>query len=110
IDFYQRAASFAQRVYANEEAIGLLKRASTLLGSLPQSHGRDERKLAVQTALGVSLVAMRGYAAAEVMSVYRRSYELSEPLGKPSNPPALRALAIDYVLGVTQFWTGQFAD
>lgn len=144
VDFYRRAASFAQRVYANEEAIGLLKRAQALLASLPARQERDERELALNTALGVSLVATRGYAADAVMTVYRRVHELSRRLGKPSSPPALRALAIaalsqtefqlahdlgdqlldqaehnsdpvllveaHYVLGVTMFWTGQFAD
>jgi predicted ATPase/transcriptional regulator with XRE-family HTH domain len=142
--YYQRAASFAQRVYANDEAMTLLKRAVTLLATLPPSQQRDERELAVYTALGASLVATKGYGADEVMTVYRRSHELSRRLGKPSSPPALRTLAIaalshtefqhahdlgdqlldqaerdgdpvllveaHYVLGVTQFWTGQFAD
>jgi predicted ATPase/transcriptional regulator with XRE-family HTH domain len=144
VDYYQRAASFAQRVYANQEAIGLLNRALVLLASLPPSQARDKRELAVYTALGVSLVATRGYAAAEVMTAYQRSHVLSQLVGKPSSPPALRALAIaalshtefqlardlgnqlldyaerqndrvvlveaHYVLGVTAFWTGRFAD
>jgi transcriptional regulator with XRE-family HTH domain/predicted ATPase len=94
VDYYQRAASFAQRVYANDEAIALLNRAVTLLATLPPGQQRDEHELAVHTALGVSLVATRGYAAEEVMTVYRRSHELSGRLGRPSSPPALRALAI----------------
>src|SRR5262249_39709264 len=94
IDYCMRAAEVAQHVYANEEAIGLLNRAVALLDFLAPSQERDGRELAILTALGVSLVATRGYGAAEVIEVYQRSHELSRQLGKPLNPPVLRALAI----------------
>ena len=144
IGFYQRAADLARRVYAYEDAVGLLTRAVVLLESLPQNTERDERELAVQTALGVCLVSTRGYADAGVVAAYQRSHALAQRLGKPSNPPTLRALAITavtqtefqlgytlgnqlldqaehdadpvllveahYVLGVTLFWVGKFAD
>jgi predicted ATPase len=92
--FYQRAAEVAQRVYANQEAIGLLNRAVVLQNSQPPSQERDEQDLALHTALGVSLVATRGYGADEVMAVYRRSHDLAQRVGHPPDPPVLRALAI----------------
>jgi predicted ATPase len=92
--YYQRAAEVAQRVGANQEAIGLLHRGLALLASLPPSLDRDARELALQTALGVSLVATEGYGASEVGSVYARSRELCEVLGRPASPPILRALAL----------------
>ena len=94
IGFYQRAADVARRVYAYEEAGGLLKRAVVLLESLPPNTERDERELAVQTALGTCMVSTRGYAGAGVTAAYQRSHALTQRLGKPSNPPTLRALAI----------------
>ncbi len=91
---YQRAAEVAQRVGANQEAIGLLHRGLSLLGSLPPSLERDAQELGLQTALGVSLVATEGYGAPEVMAVYARSRQLCQLLGRPPSPPILRALAL----------------
>jgi predicted ATPase len=94
IEFYMRAAGVAQRLCANEEAIGLLNRALALFEFVPAGLSRDRRELTAQTALGVSLVATRGYAAPEVMGVYRRSRDLAQRLQKPLQPPLLRGLAI----------------
>lgn len=94
IQYYQRAAEVAQHIYSNDAAISLLNKALTLLGSLPPSQDQDTRELALLTILGVSLVATRGYASAEVRALYSRSRELCQRLGKPASPPVLRALAI----------------
>jgi DNA-binding SARP family transcriptional activator/predicted ATPase len=91
--YYRRAAEVAQRVGANEEAISLLHQGLALLGQSQPSKDRDARELALQTALGVSLVATKGYGAAEVMGVYERSRRLCQQLGQPPSPPVLRALA-----------------
>lgn len=91
---YQRAAEVARGLYANEEAIRLLYRGLALLDALPESVERDERELALQTALGVPLVAIKGYGATEVTRVYNRALALGRVLGKPEEPPVLRALAI----------------
>jgi predicted ATPase len=48
----------------------------------------------MQTQLGPSLVATRGYGGPEVVTAYRRAQELSRQLGEPPRPPVLRALAI----------------
>jgi predicted ATPase len=144
IAFYERAAEVAQRVYANASAIELFSRALELLEAEPPSRERDERELALRTALGAPLVAIEGYGASAVRDVYSRAAELCERLGMPPDPPVLRALAIaslargelpwayelgeqllelgerldeqmvrvegNYVLGVTSFWLGHFAD
>jgi DNA-binding SARP family transcriptional activator/predicted ATPase len=92
--YYQRAAEVAQRVGANQEAIDLLLRGLTLLETLPPSLDRDARELDLRTALGVSLVATKGYGASEVSSVYSRCRQLCQILGRPPSPPILRALAL----------------
>ncbi len=92
--YYQRGAGVAQRIGANAEAIGLLDRGLTLLGSLPPSPDGDGRELGLQTALAVSLVATEGYGSAVVRSPYERSGHLCQVLGRPPSPPILRALAI----------------
>jgi predicted ATPase len=97
IQYYQRAAEVAQRVYANEEAISLLNKGLALLEQRPPGPERDERELALQTALGVSLVATRGYAATEVLDVYGRARDLCQSLGRPPSAPILRALAIAHI-------------
>jgi tetratricopeptide (TPR) repeat protein len=94
INFYARAAEVALRLYANEEAIELFSRALELLDAEPPTRERDERELALRTALGVPLVAIKGYGAAEVVAVYQRAWELGERLGTRPGPPVLRALAI----------------
>ena len=88
VPYFQRAAGLAQRVYANAEAIHLLNKGLALLASLPPSQERDELELALQTALGTSLVATDGYGASETLLVYKRSQELCQHLGKPRVRPS----------------------
>jgi predicted ATPase len=97
IQYYERAAGMAQRVYANEEAISLLNKGLALLQRLPPSQERDARELALQTELGVSLIASRGYGTSEVIDAYGRAQALCQHLGRPPSPPILRALAIAHI-------------
>lgn len=97
IPYYQRAATVAQRVYANAEAISFLQRGLALLETRPASPARDAQELALQTALGVSLVALKGYSALEAQTTYERARMLGQQLGHPPNAPVLRALAITLV-------------
>jgi len=94
IGFFARSAEVAQRVYANERAIDLFSSALELLEAEPPTRQRDERELALRTALGAPLVAIRGYGASEVHDVYLRAWELCERLGARPDPPVLRALAL----------------
>jgi class 3 adenylate cyclase/tetratricopeptide (TPR) repeat protein len=66
---------------AEHEAINLYRRGLSLLLTLPSSRARDRRELEFQIALGMPLVAMEGYHADSVMSVYQRVQELGERLG-----------------------------
>ena len=63
IPFYQRAAEVAQRVYAHEEAIGLLRHGLQLLRNLPDQARREEQQLNLLRLLSLALVATRGYGA-----------------------------------------------
>lgn len=94
IDFHARAAAVAQRVYATEEAVGLLSRALELLGDQPPSPQRDTRELALRTTLGGALTVHKGYGAQEVSESYRRSWELCERLGEPPAAPVIRGVAL----------------
>jgi DNA-binding SARP family transcriptional activator/tetratricopeptide (TPR) repeat protein len=95
---YQQAAAVASRVYANEDVVELLTRALTLLVSLPESAERDRQELSLQAALGAPLVALEGYNTRRVIAVYTRILELSDRLGQPSDPRALRGLALARIL------------
>jgi DNA-binding SARP family transcriptional activator/predicted ATPase len=98
IQYYQRAAEVAQRVYANEEAISLLNKGILLLLRLPPSTERDARELALQTELAACLAPARGYGAPEVIDTCGRAQSLCQSLGAPASPPILRALAIAHVV------------
>jgi DNA-binding SARP family transcriptional activator/predicted ATPase len=89
IAYYEHAAAVAQRVYANEEAISLLNKALALLGALPGAEERDTRELTLQIALGVSLIAVRGYGASEVIEAYNRAWTLCQRLGRSPGPSVL---------------------
>jgi class 3 adenylate cyclase/predicted ATPase len=82
IEYSQLAGERAVQLSANAEAIGHLKTALKLLRDLPDSPQRIEQELAVQTTLGVSLTATRGYAAPEVGNAYARARELCVRVGE----------------------------
>src|SRR5262249_22260591 len=61
--------------------------------ALPDARDRAERELELRTALGPTLMATRGYAAAEVGQAYARARELCEQLGETARlGPVLWAL------------------
>jgi tetratricopeptide (TPR) repeat protein len=68
IQFFERAASVAVRVSANEEAIRCYNRAIALGQQSPPGPERDEREMALRSALAASLNAARGYGVPEVES------------------------------------------
>jgi predicted ATPase len=94
IPFYLRASAVAQSVYANEEAVSLLTRGLRALAALPASLDRYVQELAFQQALGIPLVALKGYQAAEVQALYARARQLYETLGREPEAPVLRGLAL----------------
>ncbi|MDQ3678534.1 MAG: AAA family ATPase [Actinomycetota bacterium] len=94
IDFYARAATVAQHVYANEEAVGLLSRALELLATETPDARRDARELALRTALGGALAVHRGYGAQDVSETYVRAWELCERLGERPAAPVIRGVAL----------------
>ncbi len=80
-----RAAVTARARSAPAEAVGLLTRGLDLLRALPAIADRDRLELALQTELGQSLLATRGYAAPEVEQAYARALELCREVGSPDD-------------------------
>jgi predicted ATPase/DNA-binding winged helix-turn-helix (wHTH) protein len=92
-----RAAATATGRRAPREAIGYLERALAILRTLPEGPERDRRELALRVALGVPLLATRGYAAPEVERTYGRARELCRGLGTPREIfPVLHGLWVFY--------------
>jgi predicted ATPase len=82
ISRYQRAASVAQRLYANEDAIELLGRSLKLLEQMPASLKRDKQELSLRLALAPLYRMTKGWAAPELEHVLRRVQALCDTVGE----------------------------
>lgn len=76
-----RAGERAQASSSNQEAVSHLRRGLELLPALPESPQRVELELRLQTKLGTSLSALKGYAADEVEQAWARADALCDQLG-----------------------------
>lgn len=77
ITYHGLAGERAQMRSAHEEAIGQFRKAIALLDAWPAEGERNPRELALQLALGTSLIAVRGYSHAETGSAFERAAELA---------------------------------
>jgi predicted ATPase/class 3 adenylate cyclase len=82
VEYLHLAGRQAAQRSANAEAIGHFTAALELLKTLPDTHERTRQELTLQIALGVPLMAIRGYAAPEVERTYTRARELCQQLGE----------------------------
>ncbi len=81
LPYYQRAASVAQRVYANEDAIFLILRSLMLLEQLPASAKRDKQELNLQLALAPLYRVTKGWTAPELERALDRALALCDTVG-----------------------------
>jgi DNA-binding winged helix-turn-helix (wHTH) protein/predicted ATPase len=79
--YLQQGAVNAIQRSAYREAIAVARRGLELLAALPDTDERASQELRLRVALGVPLIATKGYAAPEVGSVYVRARRLCERLG-----------------------------
>jgi class 3 adenylate cyclase/tetratricopeptide (TPR) repeat protein len=61
---------------ANVEAIGHFRNALQLLRELPETAERNKEEIEIQLALGIPLIAVQGYAAAETRQAFERARSL----------------------------------
>jgi class 3 adenylate cyclase/predicted ATPase len=100
IGYWQRAGQQAVERSANIEAIAHFSNGLELVQLLPEGLARDQLELDLRVALGVPLIASRGYAAPEVEKTYARARELSEGLGgSPQLANILWGLWVRYLTG-----------
>jgi DNA-binding SARP family transcriptional activator/predicted ATPase len=97
---YQRAAAVAQRMYANEEAIGLLLHSLKLLEQLPARSKRDRQELNLQLALAPLYRVIKGWAAPELERVLDRILALCDTVGDD-------AQRIEALYGLQSFYVVQ---
>ncbi len=81
LPYYQRAATVAQRVYANEDAISLLSRSLELLELLPAGSKRDKQELSLQLALAPLYRVTKGWGTPELERVLDRALALCDTVG-----------------------------
>ena len=99
IRYHEEAAHRAGSRNANEEAIAHLRRALTLLATLPATRERDQRELRLQAAIGPPLTAVRGWSHPENEHAYARARELAAQIGEsPDLPRVLAGLADAYLV------------
>jgi len=90
IGHYLRGAERATQRWAHEEAIDQLRKANVLLQTLPESTERNARELRLHVALGISLIATKGYGGRDVERVHQRARALCEKVS--DGPELFRAL------------------
>ena len=83
ITHWREAGRAATARFAHEEAASHFEQALALLGAQPETPERDAVELGLQTSLGASLIATKGYASPEVEPVYLRAQALCRGLGHP---------------------------
>lgn len=76
LKYLLQAAGNAIRCSAHHEATDLARRGLEVLKSLPDSPERAQQEITLRMILGVSLMTIKGFAAAEAEEVYERGREL----------------------------------
>jgi DNA-binding SARP family transcriptional activator/tetratricopeptide (TPR) repeat protein len=81
IELYQHAAVVAQRTYANDDALDLLRRALALLERQPPGLARDSGELRIQLALARLCRMTQGWTSPEVERSLDRAVALADRVG-----------------------------
>ena len=82
IPYWQRAGEIASRHSANVEAIDHLTKGLELLKTVPETHERMRQEINLLLAMGIPLIAIKGYGAPEIERSYARARELCQKVGE----------------------------
>jgi class 3 adenylate cyclase/tetratricopeptide (TPR) repeat protein len=83
VGYWHQAGQSAIQRSAHVEAIAHLRHGLQLLQRLPETPDRVQQAVDMHIALGVSLIATKGYAAPEVGQTYTRAQQLCHHLTDP---------------------------
>ena len=99
VPYWQQAGQRAIDRSAYPEAIRHLRMGLDCVQHLPDTPVRAEQELALLVALGVPLIATKGYGVAEVETLYSRAHSLVEQVGEtPQLLPVLHGLRVFYLI------------
>ena len=99
IPYWAQAGRNAAQRSANTEASTHLTMALQLVQTLPDTRNRMRQELTILLALGVVLIATKGFAAPEVESTYARARALCQQIGQTEHLfPALWGLWTFYLV------------
>ena len=82
VGYWQQAGQRANERSAHVEAIMHLTRGLDVLATLPDTAERRQHELSLQSALGLALMATKGWSAPEVEHAYTRARELCQGVGE----------------------------
>jgi serine/threonine protein kinase/tetratricopeptide (TPR) repeat protein len=96
-DYFLLAAQNAANVFAYQEAVELSRRGLESLKGLPETPEQTNQEMMLQITLGMSLIAVKGYAAPDVERTFTRARELClRTEASPQLFPVLRGLSLFY--------------
>jgi tetratricopeptide (TPR) repeat protein len=81
IQYWFESGQRALAQSANVEAIANFRKALQLLNALPETPERAKQEIDIQLALGIPLIAVKGYTAAETREAFSRARTLCLRLG-----------------------------
>jgi DNA-binding SARP family transcriptional activator/predicted ATPase len=81
VDYLHRSATRAMQRSAHQNAIRYLEQGLEAIERLPDSPERMRRELDYRKAMGVTMMAAKGWGAKEVLDAYTRAQVLCEALG-----------------------------
>ncbi|MGA8955150.1 MAG: adenylate/guanylate cyclase domain-containing protein, partial [Pseudolabrys sp.] len=81
IRFWFKSGQRALANSANVEAIANFRKALRLLNALPEATEHTKQEVDIQLALGIPLIAVRGYTSAETREAFSRALNLCQRLG-----------------------------
>ncbi|MGA9198520.1 MAG: adenylate/guanylate cyclase domain-containing protein [Pseudolabrys sp.] len=81
IRFWFKSGQRALANSANVEAIANFRKALRLLNALPEATEHIKQEVDIQLALGIPLIAVRGYTSAETREAFSRALNLCQRLG-----------------------------
>lgn len=81
VSYWLKAGQRALKRSANLEAAAHLGKGLELAGSLPESESRTRQELAMHMAVGLAMMAARGFSAPEVREAFSAARGLADTLG-----------------------------